>query len=67
VAAASGAIGGTAIAVVFVGGGAADTVGATFGGILIVGMPMIVAERGASFEAAATGAGAGAFAGAAAG
>lgn len=56
VAAAAGAIGGTAIAVVFADGGGvavADTVGATPAGILIVGMPMIVADRGGIELAAA--------------
>ena len=53
-----GAIGGTAIAVVFAAGGGvpvAVTGGATPAGILIVGMPMIVAERGGipAFAAAA--------------
>src|SRR3989442_13341306 len=48
-----GAIGGTAIAVVFGAAGTAVTGGATPAGILIVGMPMIVAERGASFGCAA--------------
>jgi hypothetical protein len=37
---------GTAIACVFAGAGVAVTVGATPPGILIVGIPMIVAERG---------------------
>ena len=49
IAAPLGAIGGTAITVVLVAGaarGAGATVGATPAGILIVGMPMIVAERG---------------------
>ena len=65
VAAACGAIGGTAIAVVFDGGGvpvAAPTTGATPPGILIVGMPMIVADRGGmlpAFAAAAAAAAAG--------
>jgi len=75
VAAECGAIGGTAIAVVFAGGGVpvAPTTGATPPGILIVGMPMIVAERGgmpafaAAAAAAAAAAGVGAEAAAAAG
>jgi hypothetical protein len=48
-------MGGTAIAVVFAGAGVppAPTTGATPAGILIVGMPMIVAERGGMLPALA--------------